>query len=96
MWRICSDLILAPSSSSQVTASTLLESTPRISAVWCRSRGPKKCPRLAAKGSTLDRIRSIAGDIRNAVSIGSSATGQGTLVINIGDLLQAGDAQSEP
>ena len=50
---------------------------------------------LAAKGNTVEEIRTTAGGSRKAVSIGSAVTGHGADVIIIDDLLKAGDAQSE-
>ena len=64
-----------------------------MSAPWYREMFP--ATRLAAKGNTVEEIRTTDGGSRKAVSIGSAVTGHGADVIIIDDLLKAGDAQSE-
>jgi predicted phage terminase large subunit-like protein len=51
--------------------------------------------RLANRGNTTEEIRTTAGGIRKAVSIGGAVTGHGADYIIIDDLLKAADAESE-
>ena len=64
-----------------------------MSSSWYQEMFP--VTRLAAKGNTVEEIRTTAGGSRKAVSIGSAVTGHGADVIIIDDLLKASDAQSE-
>jgi len=60
---------------------------------WYREMFPRT--RLAARGNTMDEIRTTRGGSRKAVSIGGAVTGHGADCIIIDDLMKAGDASSE-
>ncbi len=64
-----------------------------MSASWYQRAFPRA--RLAARGNTVDEIRTTKGGGRKAVSIGGAVTGYGADYIIIDDLLKAGDAGSE-
>jgi predicted phage terminase large subunit-like protein len=65
-----------------------------VTSAWYRSLFPQV--RIQPRGGRLLELRTSAGGVRKAVSLGGATTGFGADLIVIDDLMKAQDASSEP